>query len=57
MQDGGVEFGIIISTLMINESSVISSELGSKGSIEINIHSFAVFIQKVIFSLVNIIAE
>lgn len=57
MKDGWVEFGIIISTLMINESSVISSELGSEGSIQINIHSFAVFVQQIIFPFVDIVAE
>lgn len=53
----GVEFGIIIPAFMINESTVVSSEFGSKSSIEVYIHSFAVFVQQIILSSVDIVAE
>jgi hypothetical protein len=54
MQNGGIEFGVIISTLMIDESAVIGSEFGSKGAIGIDIHGFALLIKQVILALLDV---
>ena len=44
VEDGGIDFSINISFLMVDEATVVGPELGLEGSIGVDIHSFALLI-------------
>jgi len=57
MKDRRVKFSIVIPTLMTNESTVVRPEFRSKSAIGIDVSCFALFIKKVVLSLLDVIAE
>lgn len=44
MKDRGIYFGIHIAFFMVDEATIVGSELGLEGAIGIDIHSFALLI-------------
>lgn len=56
MKDRRVKLRVVIPTLMTNESTVVWSEFRSKGAVGIYVGCFALFIKKVVLSLLDVVA-
>jgi hypothetical protein len=56
MKDRRVKLRVVVPTLMTNESTVVWPEFRSKGAVGIDVGCLALFIKKVVLSLLDVVA-
>lgn len=56
MKDGRVQSRVVVPALMTNESTVVRPEFRTKGAVGIDVGCFALFIEKVVLSLLDVVA-